>query len=88
MKQKKISTPEELKFLEIKLDVLIDEYQNVKVENASLQTKQDTLVREKANLLFKTNALPDNFKCTKYPDYRINKTPLSEMNVSYNCSNC
>ncbi|GDX85570.1 hypothetical protein LBMAG43_16120 [Methylococcaceae bacterium] len=54
MKQKKISTPEELKFLEIKLDVLIDEYQNVKVENASLQTKQDTLVREKANLLEKT----------------------------------
>lgn len=50
---KKISTPEELKFLEIKLDVLIDEYQNVKVENASLQTKQDTLVREKANLLEK-----------------------------------
>ena len=43
MKQKKISTPEELKFLEIKLDVLIDEYQ-----------KQDTLVREKANLLEKT----------------------------------
>ena len=54
MKQKKISTPEELKFLEIKLDVLIDEYQNVKVENASLQTKQDTLVREKENLLEKT----------------------------------
>ncbi|MSR16868.1 MAG: TIGR02449 family protein [Methylococcaceae bacterium] len=54
MKQKTISTPEELKFLEIKLDVLIDEYQNVKVENASLQTKQDTLVREKAKLLEKT----------------------------------
>ena len=33
---------------------MIDEYQNVKVENASLQTKQDTLVREKANLLEKT----------------------------------
>ncbi|MEN9597055.1 MAG: hypothetical protein RL236_1489 [Pseudomonadota bacterium] len=54
MKQKKISTPEELKSLEIKLDVLIDEYQHVKVENASFQTKQDTLVREKANLLEKT----------------------------------
>ena len=54
MKQKKISTPEELKLLEIKLDVLIDEYQHVKVENTSLQMKQDTLMREKEKLLEKT----------------------------------
>jgi len=49
-----ISYPEELKFLENKLDVLIDEYQHIKVENISLKTKQDTLVREKAKLLEKT----------------------------------
>ena len=50
-----ISYPtEELKFLETKLDVLIDEYQHVKVENISLKTKQDVLVREKAKLLEKT----------------------------------
>jgi cell division protein ZapB len=45
---------EELKSLETKLDVLIDEYQHIKVENVSLKTKQDTLVREKAKLLEKT----------------------------------
>lgn len=50
-----ISYPaEELKSLETKLDVLIDEYQHVKVENVSLKTKQDVLVREKAKLLEKT----------------------------------
>ena len=45
---------EELKSLETKLDVLIDEYQDIKVENVSLKTKQDTLVCEKEKLLEKT----------------------------------
>jgi cell division protein ZapB len=46
--------PEELKSLEDKLDVLIDEYNHAKIENLSLKTKQDILVREKAKLLEKT----------------------------------
>ena len=50
----KTSYPEEFKSLETKLDVLIDEYQQIKVENVSLKTKQDTLVREKAKLVEKT----------------------------------
>jgi cell division protein ZapB len=54
MKSKNVSTTEELNSLETKLDVLIDEYQHIKIENVSLKTKQDTLVREKAKLLEKT----------------------------------
>lgn len=50
-----ISYPtEELLSLENKLDVLVDEYKHIKVENVSLKIKQDTLVREKAKLLEKT----------------------------------
>lgn len=50
-----ISYPtEELKSLENKLDVLVNEYKHIKVENVTLKTKQDTLVREKAKLLEKT----------------------------------
>jgi cell division protein ZapB len=45
---------EELKSLENKIDVLVNEYKHIKVENVSLKTKQDTLVREKAKLLEKT----------------------------------
>jgi len=44
----------ELKELEDKLDQLIEQYANVKNENSSLKTKQDSLVREKAKLLEKT----------------------------------
>ncbi len=44
----------ELKELEGKLDKLIEQYANVKNENSSLKTKQDSLVREKAKLLEKT----------------------------------
>lgn len=44
----------ELKELEDKLDQLIEQYANVKNENNSLKTKQDSLVREKAKLLEKT----------------------------------
>lgn len=44
----------ELQSLETKLDVLIDQYKHIKVENVSLKIKQDTLVREKAKLLEKT----------------------------------
>ncbi|MBV5300418.1 MAG: TIGR02449 family protein [Methylococcaceae bacterium] len=46
---------EELKSLEQNIDVLIGEYNHVKVENMSLKTKQDALVREKAKLLEKTS---------------------------------
>jgi|GEM_PF-674274 len=45
---------DELQSLETKLDVLINQYKHIKVENVSLKTKQDTLVREKAKLLEKT----------------------------------
>ena len=44
----------ELKDLEDKLDQLIEQYANVKNENSSLKTQQDSLVREKAKLLEKT----------------------------------
>ncbi len=54
MKAKTTFPADELHSLETKLDVLIDEYQNIKIENVSLKTKQDTLVREKAKLLEKT----------------------------------
>ena len=46
---------EELKSLEQNIDVLIGEYNHVKLENMSLKTKQDALVREKAKLLEKTS---------------------------------
>jgi cell division protein ZapB len=49
-----IPYPEELKSLENKLDILIGEYNHTKIENVSLKTKQDVLVREKAKLLEKT----------------------------------
>jgi cell division protein ZapB len=54
MKAKNVSTTEELNSLETKIDVLINEYKHIKVENISLKTKQDTLVREKTKLLEKT----------------------------------
>jgi cell division protein ZapB len=44
----------ELKDLEDKLDQLIAQYQSVKSENASLKSKQELLVMEKAKLLEKT----------------------------------
>lgn len=47
--------PLELKDLEGKLDQLIEQYRFVKIENNSLKSKQETLVREKARLLEKTN---------------------------------
>ncbi len=54
MKTKSSLPTDELNSLETKLDELIDEYNHIKVENVSLKTKQDTLVREKAKLLEKT----------------------------------
>lgn len=50
------STPQplELKDLEDKLDKLIEQYHVVKHENDSLKTSQETLMREKAELLEKT----------------------------------
>jgi len=44
----------ELKELEDKLDLLIEQYTSVKNENNSLKTRQEALVREKAKLLEKT----------------------------------
>ena len=46
--------PLELKAFEDKLDQLIDKYHDVKSENSSLKRKQETLTREKAQLLEKT----------------------------------
>ena len=45
----------DLKELEDKLDELIERYTTVQNENVTLKTKQDTLVKEKAQLLEKTN---------------------------------
>jgi cell division protein ZapB len=44
----------DLKELEKKLDQLIDLYNTVKSENELLKNRQDTLVREKAQLVEKT----------------------------------
>ncbi|MDD1612084.1 MAG: TIGR02449 family protein [Methylococcaceae bacterium] len=44
----------ELKELEEKLDLLIEQYNTVKNENHSLKIKQEALVKEKAKLLEKT----------------------------------
>lgn len=51
-----VSDPsDELKSLEEKLNLLIGQYNQMKVENVSLKNKQDILVREKAKLLEKTS---------------------------------
>jgi cell division protein ZapB len=51
-----VSDPsDELKSLEEKLNMLIGQYNQMKVENVSLKNKQDILVREKAKLLEKTS---------------------------------
>jgi cell division protein ZapB len=44
----------ELSALESKLDVLIDQFNQLKDENRSLKVKQEALVKEKAKLLEKT----------------------------------
>ena len=44
----------ELESLESTLNVLLNQYKHIKVENVSLKIKQDTLVREKAKLHEKT----------------------------------
>ena len=46
--------PPALKNFEDKLDQLVDKYIDVKNENTSLKTKQETLAQEKAQLLEKT----------------------------------
>ena len=45
----------ELKDLENKLDQFIEQFNSVKDENISLKNNQEALVKEKANLLEKTN---------------------------------
>ena len=46
--------------------------------------------KEKVNLLFKTNNLPDNFKCPvyNYNDYRMTETPLQNFNKNNNQKIC
>jgi hypothetical protein len=36
--------------------------------------------KEKANLLFKANNLPESFKCPVYEDYRLSYSPLNNSN--------
>ena len=38
--------------------------------------------RERANLLFKTNDLPDSFKCNIYSDYRMTETPIQKYQIN------
>jgi len=41
-----------------------------------------------SNLLFRSNNLPDSFKCTPYADYRATETPLQNYKVDpYTCCN-
>jgi len=46
--------PLELKALEDKLDLLIEQYNSLKHQNSFLKNKQEELVQEKAQLLEKT----------------------------------
>ena len=45
----------DIKELEDKLDELIQQYNSVRQENTTLKVKQDSLVKEKAKLVEKTN---------------------------------
>jgi cell division protein ZapB len=45
----------ELKYLENKLDLLIEQYTAVKNENNLLKSRQEALIKEKESLLEKTN---------------------------------
>ncbi len=47
--------PSDIIALEEKLDDLIQRYNTLRIENQSLQTKQEELVREKAKLIEKTS---------------------------------
>jgi hypothetical protein len=43
---------------------------------------------ENANLLFRSNKLPDDLKCMSYADYRMVETPLQNFKVDLNtCCN-
>ncbi len=54
MTEKESYQSPDIKELEKKLDQLIELYNSVKSENEALKNKQDTLVREKAQLVEKT----------------------------------
>jgi hypothetical protein len=43
--------------------------------------------RQDANLLFKTNELPQNLKCQAFADYRSSMTPLQNYKVQPNSCN-
>ena len=45
-----------------------------------------TQERDDANMLFKLKDLSDNFKCPKYPDYRMTETP-SQNYIVNSCNN-
>ncbi len=53
MTETHIST--ELKYVEHKLDKLLDQYQFLKNENSSLKSQQEILIQEKAELLEKAS---------------------------------
>ena len=45
--------------------------------------------RQNANLLFKTNELPDTLKCQKFSDYRMTETPFQKFQVNAgSCKSC
>jgi hypothetical protein len=44
--------------------------------------------RQDANMLFKTNELPNTLNCPKYADYRLTTTPMQNYKVSpLTCNN-
>jgi cell division protein ZapB len=55
MPEKEACQHPEIKALETKLDQLIEMYSAVKRENETLRSRQDNLIREKAQLLEKTS---------------------------------
>jgi len=47
-----------------------------------------TQERENADMLFKYKELPNNFKCQKFPDYRMSETPLQMHNYQMGVKSC
>jgi len=89
-------------FLQINADKLMDAewlylrkndscWNNACIHKYSLRMDPRLFVqeREDANTLFKSKELPENFKCTRYVDYRMSETPLQNYQVNPNsCKSC
>lgn len=88
-------------FLQINAEKLMDSewlhlrqndscWNNACVHNYSLRMdpRLFTQERENANMLFQSKELPENFKCTRFSDYRMTETPLQNYKVSPNCKSC